>query len=448
MIAGNDGDGVRIVGADGTSNVVEGNNIGVGADGVTELGNLGAGVSINSSRNTIAHNVIADNGSTATGIAVDGGTRNRITENEIRDNLGLGINLGNDGVTLERLRAAGRLRHRAERPAELPRPPDRARADGVQTTISGTMTSEPNELHTIEVFTSPNVRPEGHGEGTTFLGSTTMTTNPTGGGPWSVTVPGTVPGGHFVTADGDGLARQHVRVHALPGDAGAEHVSSSTMTTDSGSGGCTEVDCSLREAIEDSNGLPGRQTIVFGILPPGPKTLTLNSPMLPITDEVTIDGTTQPGGRPVISGAGALLDRTTASSSSGRARTGRSSAASLVNGSESYGLVVASTGNTIEDIVHRDESPSARSSVANLNGMLVSGNNNTVGGVTGAARQRHLGQRRGRTADHRREQHRPWELHRARRRRVRGAREHAPRRRGPQRRQQQDRGRRPLGQRA
>ena len=49
------------------------------------------------------------------------------------------------------------------------------------------MSSEPNELHTIELFSSPDCDGSGHGEGTTFLGSTTMTTNPSGGGPWSST---------------------------------------------------------------------------------------------------------------------------------------------------------------------------------------------------------------------------------------------------------------------
>jgi Tol biopolymer transport system component len=124
---------------------------------------------------------------------------------------------------------------------------------------------------------------------------------------------------------------------------------------------------------------------VFGILPPGPKTLTLNNPMLPITDEVTIDGTTQPGGRPVISGAGGGLGP-----NDGILELGAGSAGSIVrglalNGSEAYGLVVESTGNTIQD-TYVGTNAAGTASVGNLNGILVSGNDNTIGGLTVAAR--------------------------------------------------------------
>ncbi len=152
-------------------------------------------------------------------------------------------------------------------------------SDGIDTTISGTMSSEPSELHTIELFSTPNCDGSSHGEGATLLGSTTMTTNPTGGGPWSVVAPVAVPGGHFVTAtatDSLGNTSEFSRCLAVQ----APNTLVVNQDNDSGSGGCTEVDCTLREALEDAGSLPGRQRIVFAILPPGPKTLALNSRLL------------------------------------------------------------------------------------------------------------------------------------------------------------------------
>ena len=53
-------------------------------------------------------------------------------------------------------------------------------------------------------------------------------------------------------------------------------------------------DGSLRQAILDANANPGPDTIKFA-LPDGPGTIALSSGELAITDDVTIDGATQPG---------------------------------------------------------------------------------------------------------------------------------------------------------
>src|SRR5712672_2730495 len=65
-------------------------------------------------------------------------------------------------------------------------------------------------------------------------------------------------------------------------------------TADSGAG-------SLRQAILDANATAGEDLIHFEIPPPGPYTIILTSALPDITDELTIDGTTQAGfvGKPI-----------------------------------------------------------------------------------------------------------------------------------------------------
>ncbi len=105
IISGNGGDGIRISDT-GVVNRVQGNYIGVGADGTSPLGNTGNGVTIASgsasniiggtednSGNVIAHNT---NGVL---LAADAGAGNLIDPNRIFANLLLGIDIGGDGFT-------------------------------------------------------------------------------------------------------------------------------------------------------------------------------------------------------------------------------------------------------------------------------------------------------------------------------------------------------------
>ena len=61
-----------------------------------------------------------------------------------------------------------------------------------------------------------------------------------------------------------------------------------TNTNDSGDG-------SLRQAVLDANDKVGADTIIFSIEPAGSHIITLDSLLPPITEAVTIDGTSQPG---------------------------------------------------------------------------------------------------------------------------------------------------------
>jgi CSLREA domain-containing protein len=66
---------------------------------------------------------------------------------------------------------------------------------------------------------------------------------------------------------------------------------------DPGTGGCNTTQCTLREAISTSNGLPTTDTIRFEIQGTGVQTISPTSALPAITDNVTIDGYTQPGSK-------------------------------------------------------------------------------------------------------------------------------------------------------
>jgi CSLREA domain-containing protein len=89
-------------------------------------------------------------------------------------------------------------------------------------------------------------------------------------------------------------------------DAHPAHAVTLTVNSraDPGTGGCNSTQCTLREAINTSNGLPTTETIEFAI-PDNPtvpgievKTISPNSALPTITDNVTIDGYTQAGALP------------------------------------------------------------------------------------------------------------------------------------------------------
>ena len=104
VISGNLLDGININGSGAGTNFVQGNLIGVGADGTTILGNLGSGVYVSKSNNVIGGtgagegNVIAGNGDTGVTVAT-GAISVQILSNSIGGNTGLGIDLGDDGAT-------------------------------------------------------------------------------------------------------------------------------------------------------------------------------------------------------------------------------------------------------------------------------------------------------------------------------------------------------------
>ena len=110
VISSNGSDGIRL--ANAMDVLIAGNNIGLGADGVSNVGNTSRGifVAVNSDNNNIGYhsglsntnelevgNFIYYNGTS--GIETSGGTQNRFSRNQIALNGALGIDLGQDLVT-------------------------------------------------------------------------------------------------------------------------------------------------------------------------------------------------------------------------------------------------------------------------------------------------------------------------------------------------------------
>ena len=278
---------IRAVGA----NLIEGNFIGLGSDGVTPIGNRGGGVVLGAgaTNNIVMRNAIAFNGADAAvrgaGIEViDGGSvGNVIDANSIFSNNGLGIDLGNDGVTQNTTDGP----HVG--PNDLQNFPvlTSVTTTAGSTTVIGTLNSTPYTAFTIQFFSNSTADPSGYGQGKTYLGELTnqvlegdmafFTADLSVGiGPGQfVTATATDPGGNTSEFSQDVLAAYSNPLVV-------------TATADSGTG-------SLRAAITYANANPGSGAITFDIPGTGVQTIGLQSPLPAITVPVTIDGYSQPG---------------------------------------------------------------------------------------------------------------------------------------------------------
>jgi hypothetical protein len=175
VISGNIGDGIQIF-SSSQGNLVEGNFIGTDVTGSAALGNGGNGVLIqNASDNTVggtaagAGNRIGNNGND--GVLVDTGTGNAIRQNAIFNSGNLGIELLNGSNNDQ---AAPVLTS--------------AVSDGGLTYIEGTVHGAPNTALTVEIFVNAVCNLSEFGEGERFLGSTTVTTDDSGNGSFTLIV--------------------------------------------------------------------------------------------------------------------------------------------------------------------------------------------------------------------------------------------------------------------
>ncbi|HEX3086578.1 MAG TPA: hypothetical protein VHP99_18730, partial [Pyrinomonadaceae bacterium] len=204
IISGNHVNGIRLD-AGANSNRIEGNYIGLNRFGTGALGNTGNGVFISygfTLGNTIggtaggAGNNIAFNG--GAGVASNNGNPvlAAVVANSIHDNVGLGIDLSNDGVTKNTPGANSNY------PVITS-----VQSSNTSTTIQGTLQNgnfTAGITYTLQFFSNSKLDPSGYGEGETYIGQTTLTTDgTTSAHPFSVTVPA-VPPGRFITAVASG----------------------------------------------------------------------------------------------------------------------------------------------------------------------------------------------------------------------------------------------------
>jgi uncharacterized repeat protein (TIGR01451 family) len=170
IISGNTQNGVVLEDVTTTGNLFQGNYIGVAFDGTTALANGQNGVFVNGALNsqiggtvTGAGNTIAFNG--GTGVRVDAGTGNAIQRNSIFSNGDLGI-IAPVGLQNAPVLTA-------------------ASTTGSVTTVTGTLNATASTTYTIEFYSNTTPDPSGAGEGQTYLGSTSVTTDSNGAATFS-----------------------------------------------------------------------------------------------------------------------------------------------------------------------------------------------------------------------------------------------------------------------
>ncbi len=303
VISGNNGAGIRFGGSSPMHNDVAGNFIGTAVNGVDPLGNLLAGVAIDSSFATTiggtspgAGNIIAFNA--ARGVLVNSGNAS-ILSNSIFSNVNIGIDLGGDGVT------SNDGNDGDSGPNNLQNFPvlSSVSSFGGNTAITGTLNSTASANFRVEFFSNAGCDASGNGEGQTFIGFTNVMTDGSGNAPINAVLPVSLTPGSVVTATATDSTNNTSEFSAC---RAVQVLSTSTFVVDSngdlpdsnlgdmvcddGTGHCT-----LRAAIEQANSNPGAQTINFNV--PGLNVITISpaSALPQITESLTINGYSQPG---------------------------------------------------------------------------------------------------------------------------------------------------------
>jgi len=201
VISANAGDAIAFGDVFASGNLVEGNFIGTDITGTKDFGNEGDGVDVQVSNNTIggtvrgAGNIIAYNAGAGVAV-VDNSTGVSILSNSIYANLNLGINFNNQGVV-------------PNHPGgPIPGPNNyqnfpvlkSAVSSGGKVTIAGTLNSAASTNYLIQFFSSVTPDPTGYGQGQTYLGQITVTTDANGNASFTAKFSASVPAGEFVSA--------------------------------------------------------------------------------------------------------------------------------------------------------------------------------------------------------------------------------------------------------
>ncbi len=197
VVSGNTNVGIFL--SNDPRNIVNGNLVGTDATGITSIPN-GVGIVSFSDSSVIGGvsngegNLVAFNQQEGIRI-LSPGNRTSIRGNSIHSNGGLGIDLSANGVTPN---DPGDSDSGAN--SLLNFPVLALALGGANTTIQGTLNSRPSANYTLDFYSSPNCDASGYGEGTVYLGSSTVSTDATNLSSFNVVIPATTMIGHFVTA--------------------------------------------------------------------------------------------------------------------------------------------------------------------------------------------------------------------------------------------------------
>ena len=207
LISGNTNQGIAI--ANTTNFLVLGNSIGVSATG-GNLGNGGNGILFNANPSNVqiggvepgAGNTIMFN--RGDGVQISSGTGNSVRGNSIFANgstpFHLGIDLGPDGVTPN---DAGDADTGANDLQNFPVLTSAMRGTN-NATLGGTLNSTPSTSFVVDFFSSSSAHASGFGEGASYLGSATVTTDANGNAPIAFTSAAPVAAGSVFTATATG----------------------------------------------------------------------------------------------------------------------------------------------------------------------------------------------------------------------------------------------------
>ncbi len=178
ILGSNQGNGLYLTTGNQISSI-RGNRIGVAADG-SARGNTGNGIRINSLNSMTVGgpgtdaNIIANNG--ADGIALTSSGFAQIAENSIYANTGLGIDLNEDGVSAN---DSGDSDSGGNDLQNHPTISSAVHSGGI-TFVDGALSAAASTTYTLRFYASTSPDPSGYGEGETYLGSATVTTNALG----------------------------------------------------------------------------------------------------------------------------------------------------------------------------------------------------------------------------------------------------------------------------
>jgi hypothetical protein len=195
----------------GESNaVIQGNYIGTDAGGTLALGNntssnaARGGIRIENVSGTLIGgmitgqgNLIANNTGTGIIVADSASSNNCLLGNAITGNTGLGIDLGDDGVTANDIGDGDTGVNDLQNFPVI----GTVVSNATDTHISGTLNATAGTSFRIEFFSSPSADASGYGEGQTYLGYASVTTDGAGNASFDVTLSGiAVTIGHAVSA--------------------------------------------------------------------------------------------------------------------------------------------------------------------------------------------------------------------------------------------------------